>query len=226
MSWRPWGSDKKPRPSPLAPLGTIPNVPISRRAVEQAWEDWLQLPEGPRSVPSSRLGERWTPLPPGWAFTQQGVPVRVCLSVGQAKGQGQYLVGLCMLSTHGSWVSGRQRIGSSWGPIYQALEEGTELGARHQLPFDPSLRHGMPDRPPDEAWVGITAGFSGHWVKIYRRWADRSRLFVEPMSIRIPTAREAVQIAHRVAAERGLPLRVPKGTIDPGRSLLYGRASL
>lgn len=234
MAWYSSRSERKPREGPLCSPGHMPKAPIYRRDVERAWEDWLQLPEGPRSVPPGELPELYSPLPPGWWFTKQGMPARICLSIGQGPGTCQYRLQLLMLNSEKVWVVGEHRPPHwrGYNPqhpfaslrsvgAYRTIKGlGEKLSQEKMLPFDPMLRHAMPDRPPDDAWIGATVGTTGWYLKVYRKWNDRKRPFVEPLIDRVHS-RDLYRLAVQASEIYGLPIRIPN--IPTGTSILFGR---
>jgi len=182
-------------------------------------------PEGPRSLGPTALPQLWSPLPPGWGFTRKGQIVQTCLGIGHGQGMSQYEVTVCMLSPRSqSWVRShivlRPRSPPYTAGTYRAtLLRGVVASREMSLAFDPSLRHGMPDRPPDDAWVGATTGETGWYVKIYRKWDNRIRPFAEVMGQRLSPER-AIHLAQQVSKRYGLPIR---GNMPPGGLPVFGR---
>lgn len=200
-------------PPKVLPSTELPQVPVLRRDVDAAWETWLMTPAGARSLGPATLPEVWSPLPPGWAFTPRGKVVKICLGIGQGLGMSQYEVTSCFLSPRSkSWVRSHVVLPSVEPGHYisqshkATLARGIVTAREMRLPFDPSLRHGMPDRPPDDAWVGATWGTTGWYVKIYRKWNDRARPFAEVMAQRL-SPQKALHLAQQVAKRYGLPIR-------------------
>jgi hypothetical protein len=75
----------------------------------------------------------------------------------------------------------------------------------------------MPDRPPDDAWIGATSGSTGWYLKIYRRWDGIRRVFAEVLAQRVRPDQIGA-LARQASKLYGLPIRIE----DLPHTIAYG----
>ena len=132
-----------------------------------------------------------------------------------------------------SWIPHvlRERGASVPTSISRMIDAAKMYAAQQRLPFDPSLRHAMPDRPPDRAWIGFEQGVireylenpgvppDAPWterytirdvpqwrVKVYREWDDRAKRFAELWSQHTRVPSRAVEVARQLHRHYGYPI--------------------
>lgn len=200
--------------------------PQLRERVTQAWREWATSPPNATFVEAVEAIDLERPLPPGYRFIQvedynDVYVARVAVGLSPLR-LGQYEMQLLYLPMGApKWKkAGRVLVGTEsrytfWGE-YQyfpmsmraMLEASAEFARLWRLPFERSLRAGMPSRKPDRMWVGFSTTDEqyGWWVKVYREWSGVNRKFSDVRSTKISNGERAVELAQSLSKQFGIPI--------------------
>lgn len=223
-------------PRDALPEGMTPSQEETvRRRTRELWDRWERSWPGedpwygPR--PRPRPEDLVAPLPPGYRFqiSDSGrISIeKIVVSISRARGGflGQYAVGILREQPTGFmafvtalqvWrptpdlegLTHRERVLATYYPqtLRAQIVAARHFAAEEGLPFSRILRKGMPNRPPDRAWIESAPRHNGgFWIKIYREWIERQTPYVDVQGT-ARNAREAWQMMETLSVQTGFPI--------------------